>query len=389
MLRRISILYFLIFCLPIVSFGQTKSEKTEKQRAMTALEAQIKDMQKQIGVGTLITRETNTRNARTAARNEANKAKKEVEAAEQEYRDALANLRSNPQSQTARAAVNIAQQHLEEANTNLQNKEAQANVADDSWQAAENELRRERARLSEFRQLLKKLETDEISPGEVLTQVLVRFIPDISEQDGKTVIVTNAAVKTVTVFDTVSIVDTLSLTDTVFVAQNSELVKWLISARLELATGHLGDDAAALGGSIEGGVIINRIYITGDVSISGFGGGGGVNVGWCFNRDGLIKIVPGASAGFFNTNHINRITTPDGKTEKGTNRSIAGFFAKIIGGKTSNIDMTYKLLFGSDKIPLSLSEDNRLEYKKDSAVRHSLGIGYTFMKAKKQKGEKE
>ena len=378
------LLCLFVVCLTAFSFA----DNIERQRAIAALEAQINDMQKQIGITTLTTRETNMRNARDAALAEVSRARREVQNADSEYQNALANLRANPQSQVARTNVNIAQQHLEEATANLRRREAQANSANELWQSADNELRRERLRLDELRNKKARLESGELSPEEVLRVTPARFIPG---QGGGEII-------TVTVTDTVAIIDTLTLIETVIetvvetiiieTEQGADTSRYLVfSARPEFVAGIFGNNTLILGGSLEVGAILsNNLYLSGDMSISTFGGGGGANFGYCFNKSGFLKFIPGATAGLYITKHDvyfsrgGRIV----RRAETKNTHFGGVFAKLMGGKTNNFDITYKFLFGTKETPTVNSSD-RLVFENDFSGRHSIGLGYTF--TGKRKGE--
>ena len=372
------LLCILVVCLTAFSFAG----ETEKKRAIAALEAQITDMQKQIGITTLTTRETNMRNARDAALAEVSRAKKEVENADREYQSALTNLRANPQSQVARTSVNISQQHLEEATANLRRREAQANSANELWQSADNELRRERLRLDELRNLKTRLEAGIISPEEVLQITPARFIPGQGEE-----------IVTITVTDTIAITDTLTVVETIVetVFIETEFVDdsrfLLLSIRPELIIGPLGDGIMLLGGSIEAGVIMsNNIYLSGDLNISAFGLGGGANIGWCFNKSGFIKLISGATAGLYTTNQDVNFTRNGAllKSETIKNMHFGGIFAKLLGGRRSNFDLTYKFLFGNQKTP-TMNNRDEIVFESGFAGRHSIGFGYTFKR--KMRGE--
>lgn len=389
MLQSISAkLFFLLFiiCFPIMLFGQTEQQIDSEKLAISALQAQIEASQKQIT--SLTAKELNARNSRNTARNDANKAKKEVETAEREYREALTNLRENPQSQTARTTVNIASNNLEEVNTIHKNKEKQANAADELWKAADGELKREKANLEEIEKTKRVLESGEISPEDVLAKIPARF----KDSSDPTVIV--PVFDTIAITDTISIIDTVSVVDTVFVdvEGKTEYLRYIFSVRPELIAGTMHDDIAVAGGSVEGGVIIkNGCYITADFSGNKFGLGGAANFGYCFNRKGFIKAVPGVTAGLYNSKYDVYFTKDDKKiaNKEAESKSFAGIFAKLIGGKTHNFDITYKLSFGKNKVPKSYREDiQEFEFDEDFALRHSLSIGYAFIKtAKGRKNE--
>jgi hypothetical protein len=394
-LQRTFVLLLFIVCLPVLSFAQTASfeDDGEKQRAISALKAQI-DAQQKI-INSLTTKEANAKNKKNAALSEANKAKKEALSAEKEYKDALAFLKANPQSQTSRRTVDIAQQRFEEANTSYGNKESQAKVENDLHRAAEGELKKEKANLEELRQTLEKLNIGIIAPQHVLSQIPAKFIPakklpqealpsveennDKKDDDKATQISDNVAPQT----SVVSVDNVIIQSD-----NNDERRKryFVFSARSEFVAGLMDNSITAIGGSVEAGVIKRGFYITGDLSGGVYYVGSGANVGYCFNNEGVVKLVLGAALGLHYT-AINVDFTRNGEkiiSGKGENISFAGVFIKLLGGSSKNFDISYKLLFGSGHIP-TLNEKDDGDYEvmygeENITVRHSLGLGYTVLR---------
>jgi len=395
-LQRKFVLPLFIVCVPVFLFAQTllNEDDGEKQRAISALQAQIDAQQKSINV--LTTKEANARNKKNAALSEANRAKKEALSAEKEYKDALAFLKANPQSQTSRRTVDIAQQRFEEANTNYGNKESQAKIEDDLHKAAEGELKKEKANLEELRQTLEKLNLDIITPQYVLSQIPDRFIPakqlrqeqpqaaqEINDKEDDD----NIPSQTLPVVSVDSVDSVIIQSD-----DNGKRRKscFVFSVRPEFVAGLMDNSITALGGSVEAGVIKRGLYITGDLSGGTYYIGGGANVGYCFNNEGVIKVVSGASLGYYYS-AINVNFTRGGQTlasGKETNASFAGIFVKFLAGNVKNFDLTYKILLGIGATPdLHTHSDGKFtnEYEKNISVRHSLGAGFTVLRKSERK----
>lgn len=423
------ILLLFIVCLPALSFGQNiEPQEQAKQLAITALTAQIDALQKQINA--LTSKEANARNRKNVTRAEVNKEKKEVESAEKEYKDALVSLRANPQSQTSRRTVDITQQHLEEVNTNYNNRESQAKTAEDLWKTADNELRKEKAHLEELRELMRKLNSNIVSPEEVLAQIPARFIPIIQPQpihpqpaaesnyDEEHDNIQTKSDETISadIEETSRIIPTHKIDTTInncrnvngknicdttfFITSVSATVEkkrddsryFVFSVRPEFAVGLVKNTVTAIGVSVELGMIKPKgYYFTGDLSGGAlYYAGGGVNIGYCFNKGGIVKIAAGGSAGLYFT-QLNAEFVKNGEkavSAKGKNISGGGIFTKLMGGKTKNLDITYKLLFGYNKHPITYDElSGEVIYDEGFGARHSFGLGYTLTKAKKQESE--
>jgi hypothetical protein len=181
----------------------------------------------------------------------------------------------------------------------------------------------------------------------------------------------------------------VSITDTVFVNITESKPVWnyfVFSARPEFVVSQMKDGITAIGASAEFGVIIpSSIYFSGDLSGGMFYAGGGGNVGYCFNKDGFIKVVSGVNAGFYYAQLKVEFTRGDKKVAdaEGGNKSFAGVFVKLMGGKASNFDVSYKLMFGRNEIPIMYKDkDKDVLYEKGLGMRHSLGLGYALMKRK-------
>ncbi|MDR0303813.1 MAG: hypothetical protein LBH98_03460 [Chitinispirillales bacterium] len=380
---------FFIFCLSVFSFGQINEiADKEKRLAVTVIQAQIDTLQKQIN--TLSAREASARSKKNAADSEANKAKREVAAVEKEYKDALAYLKANPQSQTSRRTVDIAQQHLEEANANYAGKEQQAKNETDLWRAADGKLKKERANIEELRETLVRLNEGLVEPQEILALNSIQIYTDAQSAADTTTVQTTHETDNdkKDVDEVVSEKDTK--TDDTFAVygdlvnverQTSVGNRYLIfSVRPEFVVGLMDNSVTAIGASVEWGIINNGFYFTGDLSGGALYIGDGVNIGYCFNCDGAIKIALGAAAGLYYT-AINVDFTRNGKTlesANGKNMSFVGIFVKLMGGKAKNFDISYKLLLGRNESPVSYKEkDDKVVYDEGFGVRNSVGVGYT------------
>jgi len=387
------VLPLFILCLPVFLFAQTMNveEDEEKQRAISAVQAQIYDLQKSINA--LTAKETGARSRKNAALSEANKAKKEASAAEKEYKDALAFLKANPQSQTSRRTVDIAQQNFEEANTNYGNKESQLKIEDDLHKAAESELKKEKANLEELRQTLEKLNRDLIAPQYVLSQTPAKFIPakKNSAEPLQTAQKIDDKKDDDNIAPQISLVSLPDSADSVDAIQSDDNGKrrrrcFVYSVRPEFVAGLMSGSITAIGGSVEAGVIKNGIYLTGDLSGGAYYVGGGANAGYCFNNAGAVKVVSGAALGSYYTVVNDVDFTRNGKTiasGKNTNISFAGVFLKLLFGGSNNFDVSYKLLLGNNRFAdLNGYPDGKYEVgvEKAFAVRHSIGIGFTVLR---------
>lgn len=114
--------------------------------------------------------------------------------------------------------------------------------------------------------------------------------------------------------------------------------------------------------------------------------GGGLNIGWCFNKDGNVKNVLGISGGYHNTLHFVDFTK-DNIVEQsaiGTNTGIAGVFWKLMFGKNKNFDITNKFLVGLRKNPVDYDWGGGcFIYEEGINFTYICGIGYTLTKGKK------
>jgi len=163
------------------------------------------------------------------------------------------------------------------------------------------------------------------------------------------------------------------ITDIVQV-EKKEKRYFLFSTRPEFVTG-----TAAMAGGVTlelGGIASNGFYST--VNLSGgeayFGGGG--KFGYCFNKDGTVKNVIGASVGYWNIPKkcLNN-------KDNDNNLGFAGVFWKLMLGGKNNIDITNKVLFGPrDKCHF----DNTLWHSSVDNVTYSLSVGYTLTRKRKK-----
>ena len=161
---------------------------------------------------------------------------------------------------------------------------------------------------------------------------------------------------------------------------------FVFSIRPELAT---STSVTSAGVGVELGKIGKKgFYFTGEINGGGIYWGGGLNLGACINKDGLVKNVLGASLGYRNSLYIVDIENKNGKklaeSEKGDNLSIAGLFWKLVIGKEKNFDITNKVLFGYKKNPTDYDiKTDSVIYKEGINTTYILGIGYTLTRKKR------
>jgi hypothetical protein len=401
-LRKSLAFCFIVLLLPSFLFGQAGGE-IQKQRAATALEAQIEETRKQINA--LTQREASARNRRDATRSEAGGASIEVSLAERRHSEALAQLRANRESQIARRTVDIAQQDLDEARANHDNRETQARTAQEQWAFAETELRRERVVLEELQSRLRNLNSGAISPEDVLARIPARFIPalpelqtaqldpDLLEEERR-----QAAERERQIIEEMERAQAAAAAaqqalDSI-AAYEQEAVPvydgdyFIFSIRPEFVVGPMENAISAAGGIGEIGIILaNGLYLMGDLGGGAFYSGGSVNFAYCFNRNGIVKFAPGISTGFYHTKLKVEFTKDGNKiaAAEGRNTGIAGAFAKLMIGKHRNFDLTYKLLFGHNKVPVSYrASSDTVRWEEGLGARHSIGFGFALMKPRKE-----
>ena len=163
-----------------------------------------------------------------------------------------------------------------------------------------------------------------------------------------------------------------------------------------------GLSARGIGGTLElGSIGRNGFYFTFEGGGGAVYGGGGINLGGCFNRDGNVKNVLGLTMGRWNTNvYVDVSVNRNGSYYQSysdyhehSNLSFGGVFWKILFGKKGNLDVTNKLLFGYRDV----CRDTGTYYggnggygyynsfysdKQLFNLTHSLSVGYTLTKGR-------
>jgi len=154
---------------------------------------------------------------------------------------------------------------------------------------------------------------------------------------------------------------------------------FVFSFRPEIFTGR---GATAFGADMELGRIGSRgLYLSADLSGGLLYAGVGFDIGGTINKDGLFKSVLGVTYGVWVAPIKVYIEDETGREElydmPNLNMNSSGAFVKFMLGKTCNIDITNKLLFG-----IRLFQQND-EFDVLPNITWSGSIGFTLTKKKR------
>jgi hypothetical protein len=153
-------------------------------------------------------------------------------------------------------------------------------------------------------------------------------------------------------------------------------------------------ETKGFGGCIElGGITEGGGYITTELSGGSAYGGWELNIGGCFNKNGVkgnYKSVLGFSAGYRNALKyvefvsVNNYYNDYDYRETGQNNGFFGVFWKLMFGGEYNFDITNKFMLGSQNNPVSYSRSGgNVTYYEDINFTYVLSVGYTLTKAKR------